>query len=75
MTLQEEGAKSEIYVLFEGKDGKYYVAGFNESKSGVKRGNPKLPINNEHNQIKEDCLKIVSEPGQILLELRVPESL
>ena len=70
-TFAYENVTREVFVLFKGDDGKYYVIGFNEVNGEHKKGDPDVKINQEHRKIREECLERISENGEVLLDLSV----
>lgn len=70
-TFAYENVTREVFVLFKGNDGEYYVMGFNEVNGEHKKGDPDVKINQEHTKIREECLERISENGEVLLDLSV----
>lgn len=68
-TFAFENVSREVFVLFEGNDGQYYVIGLNEVTGEIKKGDPEVKINQEHARIKEECLEPFSKNGDVLLDL------
>lgn len=69
-TFAHENVTREMFVLFRGDDGHHYVIGMNEA-SDLRPGDPNVPINQEHNAIKKECLEAISEKGEVLLDLSI----
>ena len=69
-TFAYEHVTREVFALFKGSDGHHYVIGLNEA-SDLRPGDPDVPINQEHNAIKRECLEPFSESGEVLLDLSV----
>ncbi len=69
-TFAHEHITREIFVLFKGNDGNYYVIGLNEATEFPKQGDPSVPINEEHKAIRQECLEPITERGEVLLDLQ-----
>lgn len=69
-TFSHERIVREIFTLFHGANGTYYVIGLNEAHDIPGESDPSVPINQEHAAIKEECLEPISEPGEILIDLK-----
>jgi len=70
-TFAYENITREVFVLFEGNDGEHYVIGCNEVSGERRPGDPEVKINQEHAQVRQECLEPISERGEILLDLIV----
>lgn len=72
-TFAYEGVTREVFVLFKGLDGNYYVLGCNETEGGnpPRPGNQTVPINQEHAAMKKECLEPISERGEVLTDLKI----
>lgn len=70
-TFAYENVTREVFILFKGLDDNNYVVGFNETNGELKKGDPEVKINQDHAQVKEECLERISENGEILLDLSV----
>lgn len=68
-TFQYENVSREIFVLFQGHEGDYYIVGLNEVNGEYKKGDPDVKINEEHTQILKECLEPISDRGDVLLDL------
>lgn len=60
-----------MFVLFKGRDNLHYVIGMNEVNGEIRSGDPEVKINQEHSKIKTECLEVVSENGEVLLDLSI----
>ena len=69
-TFTHEQIVREIFTLFHGTNGTYYVIGLNEANGIPRESDPSVPINQEHAAIKEECLEPISEQGEILIDLK-----
>lgn len=70
-TFVHENITREVFVLFNGIDGDAYVAGLNEANGCIEKSDQAVAINQEHSEIKRECLESISEPGEILLDLAI----
>ena len=70
-TFAHEQITREIFTLFKGIDGNYYVIGLNEADTTPGKSDSSAPINQEHAAIKKECLETVSERGEVLLDLSI----
>ena len=72
-TFAYEGVTREVFVLFTGVDGQYYIAGFNETTGGTPGPSDKsVPINQEHTSIMKECLEPLSmNRGEVLMDLHI----
>ncbi len=68
-TFEYENVTREIFVYFKGHDGNNYVIGLNEANEPYRSAEPTVPINQEHNSIKKECLEPISEKGEVWLDL------
>lgn len=71
LTFSSEGVTREVFSLFKGIDGDYYVIGLNEAESIPKKGDASVAINQEHRIIMTECFEPFTEKGEILLDLSV----
>lgn len=69
-TFAFEHVSREIFVLFRGLDNTHFVIGLNEANGTPGESDASLPINQQHAAIKKECLEVISEPGEILLDLK-----
>ncbi len=72
-TFAYENVTREVFALFKGLDGSYYVIGFNELCGELKSGDPAVQINKEHREVLRQCLEPISESGSLLVDLRASE--
>jgi hypothetical protein len=71
-TFEFEHVTREAFVLFPGKDGIQYVVAMNETTAGDPLPSDKsVAINVEHRAIMLECLEAITEPGQVLLDLKL----
>jgi hypothetical protein len=70
-TFAYENVTREVFVLFKGHDSFHYVIGMNEVNGEIRSGDPEVKINQEHSKIKAECLEVVSENGEVLLDLSI----
>lgn len=72
-TFSFEKVTREVFVLFKGNSGDYYVIGLNETEDGNEPGpsDPNVKINIEHKEVKRECLESISENGEILMDLKI----
>lgn len=70
-TFAYENVEREVFVLFKGNKGEYYVIGLNEVCGTLKKGDPKVDINQEHTKVLHECLEEISGNGEVLLDLSV----
>jgi len=68
-TFKYENVEREVFVLFKGDEGEYYVIGLNEHSGLRKTGDPTVKINQEHTRILVECLEKISDNGEMLLDL------
>lgn len=68
-TFSFEGVTREVFTLFKGIDGEYYVIGLNEANSTPQKGDPSVLLNQEHRAIMAECFDPITEKGEILLDL------
>ena len=69
-TFAYERVTREVFTLFQGTDGTFYVIGLNEANDVPGKSDSSVPINQEHSAIKKECLDPISEPGEVLLDLK-----
>ena len=70
-TFECEGVSREVWALFKGIDGNHYVIGLNEAEGIPQKGDLSIQINQEHRAMKEECLEPISDPGKVLMDLRL----
>jgi hypothetical protein len=70
-TFEHENVSREVFTLFQGKDGFYYVIGLNEVTGEHRKGDTEVKINQEHTKIFKNCLEPISDNGEVLLDLSI----
>jgi hypothetical protein len=68
-TFDYENVTREVFAVFKGKDGEDYVVAFNEGGDIPGPSDPNVPINKQHNLIKQECLESFSDRGEIVMDL------
>ncbi len=69
-TFPYEHVTREVFTLFEGVEC-WYVIAFNESEDSEVPGksDPSIPINQQHNAIKKECLEPFSQNGEVVMDI------
>ncbi len=70
-TFEYEQVTREVFVLFQNNTGDSYVIGFNEASGIPGKSDPSVQINKEHTAIKMECLEPISNPGEVLMDLKI----
>src|SRR6266481_3139595 len=65
-TFDYEDVTREVFTLFKGHDGNYYVIGLNEVGVNPRPSDKSVKINQEHSAFKSECLEPISENGEVL---------